>query len=382
MADSALSRSNIRRISPLRQGETSSRGSAIPTAGQRMAAEDAANTTQRGILELRRRQMMGQGATGTPTTGGRISGKPTVIGSGGAALRGAEDEIWSKPGVRPEGSKDGGNVWVTSGGGVVNKDARDPNDYSYNPKTGLVTGTQMAWDKGDGQFSNGSSAPSTTPSPAASPAATTQRPAPAPLLARPRQGMIDGKPAAQVLSGMREDAARGTTPAQTYGADVAKRNIEERGPQAAIEDYFNRNRLDAQRAPMPTEPGSMAERRASAEKNQTRPNAIGPAQRAMLDARQSREDRAKRDSEDQRNYDTLRARDITENVGYRLGQNAATTDDVINKNLSFADRRDQLQSERGYKDNDVTDNLVSEALRSNPANPPEFFKDFTGESER
>jgi hypothetical protein len=194
--------------------------------------------------------------------------------------------------------------------------------------------------------------------------------------------VIDGKPAGQVLSGMRENATRGTTPAQTYGADVAKRNIAERGPQAAIEDYFNRNRLDAQRAPMPTEPGSMAERRATAEKNQTRPNAIGPAQRAMLDARQSREDRAKRDSEDQRNYDTLRARDITENVGYRLGRNAATTDDVINKNLSFADRRDQLQSERGYKDNDVTDNLVSEALRSNPANPPEFFKDFTGESER
>jgi hypothetical protein len=94
--------------------------------------------------------------------------------------------------------------------------------------------------------------------------------------------MIDGKPAGQVLSGMREDAARGTTPAQTYGADVAKRNIEERGPQAAIEDYFNRNRLDTQRAPMPTEPGSMAERRAAEGRSLMQgPAAPGPAQRAM-----------------------------------------------------------------------------------------------------
>jgi hypothetical protein len=45
--------------------------------------------------------------------------------------------------------------------------------------------------------------------------------------------MIDGKPAAQVLSGMREDAARGTTP--TQGA----------GPQDVVSDYYNRNRLDA-----------------------------------------------------------------------------------------------------------------------------------------
>ena len=104
--------------------------------------------------------------------------------------------------------------------------------------------------------------------------------------------MIDGKPVGQVLSGMREDAARGTTPAQTYGADVAKQNIAERGPQAAIEDYFNRNRLDAQRAPMPTEPGSMAERRAAEGRSLMQgPAAPGPAQRAMLNARQSRGER-------------------------------------------------------------------------------------------
>lgn len=262
-----------------------------------MAAEDAVNTTQRGILELRRRQMMGQGAAGAPATGSsfgreRIPGKPTIIGSAGPALRGAEEELWSKPGVRPEGSTDGGNVWITPGGGVVNKDARDPNTYSFNPKTGRVTGTQEAWDKGDGQFgmySNGSSAPAAAPT--ATPTATPQRPSPAPLLARPRQGMIDGKPAGQVLSGMRENAARGTTPAQAYGADVAKRNIEERGPQAAIEDYFNRNRLDAQRAPMPTEPGNMAERYAADGIDARDSSAVGPAQRAMLDARRDRAER-------------------------------------------------------------------------------------------
>jgi len=55
MAESSLSRSNIRRISPVREGGSSG---GIPTVQERQRADQAAETIQRGILESRRRQMV------------------------------------------------------------------------------------------------------------------------------------------------------------------------------------------------------------------------------------------------------------------------------------------------------------------------------------
>lgn len=220
-----------------------------------MAAEDAVNTTQRGLLELRRRQMMGQPAAGTPAT--PAAGTPATPAA-------APTLSPTQSRMKFYADQQAKRVAQTSGASAPT-----------TPAAPASTTTPVA----------------TTPAPSASPAAKPASTVP-PLLARPRpsapQGMIDGKPAGQVLSGMRDDAARGTTPAQTYGADVANRNIAERGPQAAIEDYFNRNRLDAQRAPMPTEPGSMAERRAVEGRSLMQgPAAPGPAQRAMTSSLQN-----------------------------------------------------------------------------------------------
>jgi hypothetical protein len=94
--------------------------------------------------------------------------------------------------------------------------------------------------------------------------------------------MIDGKPAREALAGMRQQALEGG-PAQTYGADVATRNIASMGVNDAVADYFQRNRLDAER------PQRAADARAAAAEMAGPPatGVVGPAQRAMLDAREN-----------------------------------------------------------------------------------------------
>jgi len=47
----------------------------------------------------------------------------------------------------PPGSEDKGNVWVSPDGSVTKKDPSDPNSYVFDPQSGTVTGTMMAWDK-------------------------------------------------------------------------------------------------------------------------------------------------------------------------------------------------------------------------------------------
>jgi len=140
-----------------------------------------------------------------------------------------------------------------------------------------------------------------TPTPVAAPATSNttippllaRRPQPAPA----RQGMIDGKPAREALAGMQQQALEGG-PAQTYGADVATRNIASMGVNDAVADYFQRNRLDAERPQRAAdaraaaaEPGSMFERSRPEMAGPPATGVVGPAQRAMLDARASRAER-------------------------------------------------------------------------------------------
>jgi hypothetical protein len=105
--------------------------------------------------------------------------------------------------------------------------------------------------------------------------------------------MIDGRPAGETLAAMRQQALEGG-PAQTYGADVATRNIASMGVNDAVADYFQRNRLDAERPQRAAdaraaaaEPGSMFERSRPEMAGPPATGVVGPAQRAMLDAREN-----------------------------------------------------------------------------------------------
>jgi len=217
---SSLSRSNIRRISPLREGESPQTGSNIPIAGAAQNFQRRKETLERGLMTAASRQMFSPAAAG---------GEPAAAPA-------------SAP-VSAEQSR------------------RNFYDNQRQTRMAQVSGT-----------------PAAAAAAAAGDTPALARPRPT---APAREGMIDGKPASQALAGMREEAAAGG-PRQTFG--TAKQDIETMGVQGAIASYFEKNRLDAERPQRAVvdEPGSMLERRQAeyASRNMG-PPAVGPAQRAL-----------------------------------------------------------------------------------------------------
>lgn len=269
MAESSLSRSNIRRVSPLGKEGGSMSGSNIPTAGGRAAYDTARNTLERGLLEARRRQVMG-GASAAPAavSGTNAQGVPNALAR-------------PEPTLSPTQSRmkfyaDQKNARVQQTAGASNEvlGGTDSRGQTFNPTPG--------------QYEMGGR-PSTA-SASTIPPLLARRPQPAPA----RQGMIDGKPAGEALAGMRNQALEGG-PAQTYGADEAKRNIAAMGVNDAVADYFQRNRLDAERPQRAaearaaaSEAGSMFERSRPEMAGPPATGVVGPAQRALLDSRARR----------------------------------------------------------------------------------------------
>lgn len=249
MAESSLSRSNIRRISPVRDGGTSG---GIPTVQERRRADQAAETIQRGILESRRRQMVDEARKAAAPTGRTGDEKYTQIPMSPELERRILNSATTTSAATSTAPAGGSRNEVIGG--------TDSRGQSFNP-------TPSQYEMGGRST--------------AVPASTVP-----PLLARPqpaapaRQGMIDGRPANRVIADMEGNAqARGN-----FGADIANRNIEKMGVQAAVADYFERNRLDR---PQP-QPGNMAEVRRSMQAGPAAPSVAGPAQRAMLESRQRR----------------------------------------------------------------------------------------------
>lgn len=78
MAESSLSRSNIRRISPVRTEGGSASGSNIPVAGARSRYDEARATLERGLLESRRRQVLGNAPAQTPGTTPAADARPAA----------------------------------------------------------------------------------------------------------------------------------------------------------------------------------------------------------------------------------------------------------------------------------------------------------------
>lgn len=108
---------------------------------------------------------------------------------------------------------------------------------------------------------------SPTPRSGATPAPVTsvtpgvvQPPQSFPAPSAPRPSLINGRPAAQTLSGMRSRAEAGITPAPEFGSRVATGNINRLGQEGAVADYQRRAKIaDSPVTPPVQEPGNMAD---------------------------------------------------------------------------------------------------------------------------
>jgi hypothetical protein len=90
-----------------------------------------------------------------------------------------------------------------------------------------------------------------------------------------REGRIDGRPASEVNR-------RVATPAPAFGADIARRNLDDQGLDGAVADY--RRRADAADSPTGPGPGNMQEAAARDASRYT----FSPLQQALLNARAQR----------------------------------------------------------------------------------------------